>query len=305
MKIRPKTIQIYLPYGDPRRIRFAGMTNGIVRLVEIPRPRLADFFEMEEAQQMGVYFLTAAAAEGEKPQVYVGQTSDLTARLKSHNRDKEFWDRVFVAISLTQNLTAAHTLYLEKMAIERVQQIGRYGLQNGNAGSQSVKTPDWICADCEDIFENIEILLATLNQPIFERLVPLARPSEKRPDEPETVEDIAEYTAKKMFFCKGLYAEASGYYTDEGFVVLAGALVRRKHVPSLGAAAVRIRSEWEQQGKLELVQDNALQFRLTEDSLLNQPSTASQVVLGRPSNGWLEWKTAEGETLDQLYRSKD
>ena len=300
MRNRPKTIQIYLPFGDPRNIRFAGMTNGIMRLVEIPRLRLENFFQMDEAQHMGVYFLVGASEESDKPAVYIGQTSDLVARLKSHNRDKEFWQRAFVAVSLTQNLTAAHTLYLEKLLIQRVAQVGRNALHYGNSGSQSIQTPDWICADCEDIFENIDTLLTTLNQPMLEPLMPMN--SNRLPEKTmvQVKEDVESASEPVRFYCKGLNADAYGYYTDEGFVLQAGSLLRKQAVASLGDAAVRIRTEWLQQGLL--LEESPQQLKLTEEMLLNQPSTASQVVLARPSNGWVEWKTATGQTLDECYR---
>lgn len=33
-----------------------------------------------------------------------------------------------------------------------------------------------------------------------------------------------------------------------------------------------------------------------------RPSAASDLILGRPSNGWIEWKNAQGQTLDECYR---
>jgi hypothetical protein len=40
------------------------------------------------------------------------------------------------------------------------------------------------------------------------------------------------------------------------------------------------------------------------DVLFKSPSGASDVLLGRSSNGWVEWKDAAGVTLDQLKRQK-
>lgn len=34
---RPRTIQTYLPSGDPRGIRVAELTTSIVRVIEVPR----------------------------------------------------------------------------------------------------------------------------------------------------------------------------------------------------------------------------------------------------------------------------
>jgi hypothetical protein len=41
-----------------------------------------------------------------------------------------------------------------------------------------------------------------------------------------------------------------------------------------------------------------------KDHLFKTPSAASYVVLGQSSNGWIDWKSAAGETLDTLKRQK-
>ena len=44
----------------------------------------------------------------------------------------------------------------------------------------------------------------------------------------------------------------------------------------------------------------SLQF--TEDYLFDSPSGAAMLVLGRTSNGWNDWKTADGRTLHEVER---
>lgn len=52
-----KTIQIFLPTGNPRGIRSAEMTTRTVRLIEVPRVHMKDFLNMEDSTQVGLYFL--------------------------------------------------------------------------------------------------------------------------------------------------------------------------------------------------------------------------------------------------------
>jgi hypothetical protein len=40
----------------------------------------------------------------------------------------------------------------------------------------------------------------------------------------------------------------------------------------------------------------------TRDYLCPSPSAASDVLAGRNSNGWVEWKSANGKTLDEVKR---
>jgi hypothetical protein len=49
-----------------------------------------------------------------------------------------------------------------------------------------------------------------------------------------------------------------------------------------------------------LVKDSIIEF--VEDMIFKTPSAASDMVLGRSSNGWTEWKDKNGKTLDEKMR---
>ena len=110
--LRPQTIQIFLPTGDPRGMRTAEITTRIVRVVEVPRSQLADFLKMPEAQQVGVYFLVGDLSEAALPRAYIGQSGNVGSRLAQHNQNKDFWNRALVVISLTNSMTQTHALFL-------------------------------------------------------------------------------------------------------------------------------------------------------------------------------------------------
>ena len=40
----------------------------------------------------------------------------------------------------------------------------------------------------------------------------------------------------------------------------------------------------------------------TRDHLFSSPSMAAMAVMGRSANGWVEWKAANGKTLDEVKR---
>ena len=125
---RPQTIQIFLPSGDPRGMRVAEITTRIIRVIEVPRSQLADFLKMPEAQQVGVYFLMGELSEAGLPRTYIGQSGIVGKRLEQHHQNKDFWNRAFVVISLTNSLTQTHGLFLEWLAIAEATKAGRYGL---------------------------------------------------------------------------------------------------------------------------------------------------------------------------------
>lgn len=280
---RPQTIQIYLPFGDPRGLRVAEITTRIVRVIEVPRSELADFLKMPEAQQVGVYFLMGELSEAGLPRAYIGQSGSVGSRLVQHNQSKDFWNRALVVISLTNSLTQTHALFLEWFAIQQATKAGRYSLENGNTGSQPY-TPAPLQADCHEIHETAATLLATLGQPIFEPLT-----------NAPTAKGEAE-----LFYCKGSGADGVGEYTTEGFVVLKGSKGRIENVASIqGTSNVQIRESLVQDGVMA-PQDGLYVF--TRNHLFPSPSQAAMALMGRSANGWVEWKAANGKTLDELKR---
>jgi hypothetical protein len=284
---RPQTIQIYLPAGDPRGMRVAEITTRIVRVIEVPRSQLADFLKLPEAQQVGVYFLLGELSEAGLPRVYIGQSGCVGTRLVQHNQNKDFWNRALVVISLTNSLTQTHALFLEWFAIQQASQAARYSLENGNAGARP-HTPAPLEADCHEIFETAAILVATLGQPIFE---PLTGTSDRVNGTPQ---------APELFYCRGPQANGVGEYTSEGFVVHKGSTARIGNVASIqGTSQERFRQQLVTDGVLVQHGDS---YVFTRDHLFASPSMAAIAVMGRSANGWLEWRTEQGQTLDGAKR---
>ena len=283
MSATPKTIQIFLPGGDPRGIRVAEITTRIVQLIEVPRSLLQDFLRMPESDQVALYFLFGEAEDGADPKVYIGQTGDLRARLVKHNKEKEFWERALVLISRTNSLTQTHALFLEWHCLQATRKAGRYVDENGNSGSKP-HTPAPLEADCLEIYDTGHTLLATLGFPLFD---PVARAAgESKKDE--------------LFYCKGPGTTGTGMYTQEGFVVLKGSVGRKENVPSIiGHSGGRLRLRLLESGAMQVKGDSVVFKR---DHLFRSPSMAALSLMGRTANGWLEWKTKDGKTLDAVKR---
>ncbi|MGP4788818.1 GIY-YIG nuclease family protein [Psychrobacter sp. 1Y11] len=301
-----KTIQIYLPKGNPRGLRLAEMTTRTVRLIEIPRIHIDDFFAMPDANQVGLYFLIGETETADKPLLYIGQTGDLKRRLNQHD-DKDFWTRAFVMLSTNNSMTQTHALYMEHKAIATATQVGRYEIKNGNTGNKP-HTPDPLKADCEELFYTLDVLLSTLGQPVFESLsikeknnfnnqfstdldIPSINNVETLP-----IDDLQ----PMLFYYKAKNGDAKGYYDDDGFVILAGSLVRQAQAMSAPPFIVKLKENLLNTGKLIAVDNKS--YKLTENQLFKTPSGASSLVSGRSTNGWIEWKNEAGETLDNVYR---
>ena len=100
------------------------------------------------------------------------------------------------------------------------------------------------------------------------------------------------HTKKNGIRGAGRYDKASGHFT-----VLAGSKVNlsRPVLKNAGVAAVR----------REIFGDSGGIAELAEDLEFPTPSAAAVFVLGGSQNGWTEWVSDDGETLNQVYRSEE
>jgi hypothetical protein len=280
----PKTIQIFLPSGEPHGIRIAEITTRIVQVIEVPRSLLSSFLTMEQSSQVGVYFLIGEATEDGERLVYVGQTGGLRARLTAHNQKKDFWERALVLVSKTNSLTQTHALFLEWHALQQIRSADRFADENGNSGSRP-HTPAPLEAECFDVFETGSVLVSSLG-PLFD---PVAKPKQS--------EELVQVFSLRS---PSNGVEAKGLYTAEGFVVLAGSVGRADTAPSLGETNERWRQRLLDSGVMRPNDQGRLVF--PKDHLFKSPSGAAIALLGRSANGWREWKSPHGQTLHELIR---
>ena len=125
-KSKGKTIQIFLPDGNPRGVKIADITSRTIQTLLIPRPSIDDAAKRPEVQNVGIYFLIGAAEDGAKPVLYIGEAENCLVRLKQHHKSKEFWTTALVATSKTQFFTKSHIKYLEWYCYEAAKTANRY-----------------------------------------------------------------------------------------------------------------------------------------------------------------------------------
>jgi hypothetical protein len=267
-----KTIQIYLPTGEPRGIRIADITTRLVLAVLIPRSELAAGKTRWELDHPGVYFLFGEDEDGAKPIVYIGQTEDARKRFDSHNKTKTFWKTAVFCVSKSQNFTQAHIRYLEWYCMQRAKDVGRYALDNGQLPPNSTHVTEPMIAELLDIFDTMRMLISTLGYPVFE---PIVKPS----------------TPSHLFFVRGGGSDGKGELVEDGFVVFEGSRARIEIVPSATSALKPQRDKLIASGVME---ERDGEYIFTQDFLFSSPSTAAAIVLGRSANGWIEWKDDHG-----------
>lgn len=275
------TLKLFLPFGDPRRLRTAEISNWSGKAIAAPRTDLEELLAREELGQAGVYLLLGTNADSGQPAVYVGEAEALGKRLKQH-REKDFWNQVVVFFSKDDNLTRAHIKFLESALIKQARSTGRAEVSNDHDGG--AKLPESDRADMEVFFEKISQLLPVLGS---ELLVPV-----------DGAGDGA--SAEAVLTCEIRGHVARGRRTANGFVVLKGSQAVEEERPSAAErhpGVPRLRARLLEEGKLKRSKGVLL---FTRDVEFTSPSAAGSVVHGGGANGLVVWKDAEGRTLKEI-----
>lgn len=282
--MRPQTIQIYLPFGNPRGFRQAEITTRTVRAFEIPRPELTKFTQANfpEAEQPGVYFLFGQDETGD-PLCYIGESDNVRKRLSEHDAKKDFWTHAVGLVSLTNTWTKAHIQFLEFQSIKRAKQAASYVFTNGQEG-HFTQIPAPLRADCEEFFETIQVLVSTLGYSVMEV-----------PDEEKST------SLDERFYIDKVGVRAVGTYNSNGMTVFEGSTARPITLDKEYAKGRRVQQEQLlSQGVLE---QTATGYRFVKNHTFSSPSGASFIILGRSSNGWDDWMDKQGRPLKSVKRS--
>lgn len=273
-----KTIQIYVPDGNPRSVKIAEITSRTVQIILIPRSKLDYAASRDELNNVGIYFLIDNPDDETTAFLYIGEAEDCLIRLKQQNKAKDWWNVALVIISKTQYFTKTHIKYLEWYCYSEAEKASRYRLDNSTIPTKPFVSES-IEADLLDNFDTIKTLVSTLGYPIFEQII---KPHKK-----------------DILICKGKEAYAEGQYTEDGLVVFAGSKCNLKETRTAGTSIIEIRKRLINAGIL--TKDENI-YKFTSDHIFSSPSAAAATVLARSANGWTEWKYEDGKTLDEIKR---
>lgn len=273
-----KCIELFLVNGTADSLITAELSNWNGKAIKIPRSEVSTC-DREDIKGVGVYFLFCKGDDGDDS-VYIGEAENVLERLKQHLRefqsDKEdyYWNSAVAFIG--SDLNKAHIRYLEDRLVKIARECGRYKVLTKNTYSKTVLKESQI-ASMEEFTDNIKILIATLGYNVLSSI-------------PKATDDT------KYLFCKGSGVEAKGFISAGGFTVLKGSRVSDGISAAFetgGKSYFRLRQQLEDDG---IIVERIFQ----RDYEFSAPSAASAVVLGRTSNGKLEWKDDRGIKLRDL-----
>lgn len=283
-----RSVRLFLVDGTSSSLITAEIMNWTGHILTGPRTKLSELVHRTESQRTGIYFLVGSDPDGGAlPLVYIGESDDVSNRLKQHNRNeesggKDFWESVCLITSKDQNLTKAHVKYLESQLIRQMSASGRCKVVNGTAHDY-VSLPESDQADMVFFIEQLRTILPVLG---FDFLrVPLAS------KEPKTAQDMTEAVSPLFVFrvqSKGIEARAKE--KDGEFIVLAGSSTRGQWEGVAGG----YESLFEQLCASNVLSktDSGKRY-FTVNTPFNSPSAAAAVVAGRSANGRTSWVAEE------------
>lgn len=290
MAERGKNINLFLMDGDPSGRIKCTLANWIGVVYKIPRTELDACKGRDDLSQSGVFFLFGTSDQTGEPVVYIGQAGvrkngeGVLYRLQEHKRNpnKDYWVEAVVFTTSNNSFGPTEISYLENRFCKLATDAKRYLIKNGNEPNAGNITEEKEC-ELEEFIDNAKIVMGALGHKVFE---PLSQPLRPAPaEQPRPAEE-------PLFYITRSGADAKCKLTHEGVVLLAGSLLRREVKPSCPAYTQALRAEYA--AYLDA------HFTLQRDILFKTPSGASAFVLGAPTNGYVEWKTAEGQSLKDI-----
>ena len=284
------SVRIFIPSGRPEGLRIIEKSNWTGRALTFPRAVLPEVRKREEITRTGVYILWGPSEDDELPMTYVGEGETLLRRLNSHAKDKEFWTHGVAFTSKDQNLNKAHIQYLEARLVEIAKQLKRCSLDNQN-DPQPPTLSEADRADAELFLADMLLCLPVIGVNFFEEVEatePSGRAGQVAPFE-KNGQTAPQSSGTHQFVLDARGVKARGYAGGGGFVVRKGSQAVKDEVPSVHPSTIRLRRTLRENGVLH---DTGGCYQFTQHFVFRTPSTASAVVLGRSSNGRVEWRDA-------------
>lgn len=112
----------------------------------------------------------------------------------------------------------------------------------------------------------------------------------KRPDTEESVVNIEDI----IFYCKGPRSYAIGRKKGKKFIVLKGSKSSKEFLNKVKNTGPRL---VDRLIKENIIVEEKNCYLFVKNCIFSSPSSASSFILGRSSNGLIDWKTFEGEIL--------
>lgn len=282
-----KTIITYLVNWNPNGLKTVEFSNKLIKGISIPRKDFKEAIEnRQELKYSGVYFLMGEDEEGNN-MTYVWQATVLAKRLNDHYKDinKDFWNNAICFTYKDGSLNESDINYLERAIIYEAKNADRYTIINSTLWNNWLIQEHRI-SDMVEFVADLKILISNLWHNILTKLIN---------KENHTSED-------EIYYLTNRWSNAKWIYTDEGFLVLQWSIWPKDLVESQiknKYYAFRHRPKLIEKG---IIKEEWNYIFFLKDYTFKTPSAAADIILWRSSNWWIDRKTKDWKTLDEIIR---
>jgi uncharacterized protein DUF4357 len=284
-----KKLTVYMIDGTEYGPRLSEIGNWVGKAIYSPRSSLNKILLRSECNNPGIYCLKGDPTdEAFAEKVYIGEAENIKSRLKQHLSDpsKDFKEIIFFT-SKDELLTKTQIKYLESRLIQLAIDAKTAEIENGNSPNLPTLHEADI-SDMEYFLEQIKLMLPVMG---FRFLIS----STLKPENEEEKESSIK--TKIIFEIKTKSFKANMYESDQGYIVTKGSEAKKSLSKSTTETYRNLRRKLIET-KILLDKGDKLEF--TEDAIFNSPSAASNMVLGRNSNGFTEWVTEKGKSFKDI-----
>jgi hypothetical protein len=274
---KARSVRVLLLEGTANGLAHFDLSNWDGLAYRIPRNSLLFYSQILESKLAGVYLLFGKDNYANN-QIYIGQSENLSIRLKTHLSNEEiFWNEAFTFSRKAEGLSNTHIKYLEYSFYNHFYSNHHFQIINKQAPKKNAISK-FDLVDQDVYFKNAIDLLEIAGYK------EVSKPDEKI----ESSEDL--------FYLKGARgANATGRLHQNGFLVLKGSTVAQGFSDTHRQSNV---NKYNDLVRLNIVNGNVF----TENYLFDSPSMASTIILGRQSTGLGDWKSTKGISLGDYLK---
>jgi hypothetical protein len=284
-----KKLTVYMVDGTEYGPRFSEIGNWVGKAIYSPRSSVSKIISRTEFDNPGIYFLKGDPTdEAFDEKIYIGEAENIRTRIKQHLSDpnKDFKELIFF-ISKDELLTKTQIKYLEARLVQLSIEAKTAQIDNGT--SPSIPTlHEADISDMEYFLDQMKLILPVMG---FKFLISSTVKHSEINSVPEKSSESETYYIKTKTF------NATMIETDQGYIVLKGSEAKKELSPSCTETYRSMRKKLIET-KI-LVEDNGKLF-FAEDAIFNSPSAASNMILGRNSNGFTEWVNKNGKSYKDI-----
>ena len=284
-----KKLTVYMIDGTEYGPRLCEIGNWVGKAIYSPRSSVSKIIGRHEFNNPGIYFLKGDPTdEAYEEKIYIGEAENIRARLKQHLSDpeKDFKELIFF-ISKDELLTKTQIKYLESSLIQIAIDAKTAQIENGTSPNLPTLHEADI-SDMEYFLEQIRLMLPVMG---FRFLISSTiKHSENEIDSPVS-------NASLIYKIKTRSFNASMIESDKGYIVLKGSEAKKELSISTTETYRNLRRKLLE---TKILIEQADKYIFAEDAIFTSPSSASNMVLGRNSNGFTEWITDSGRTFRDM-----